>query len=93
MSLVCECRELEEPFGTSFTDRILEAREGDGSHPQNIKIIGRDQYQRIDRCSEEDRALVVLDIPQAVKWEKVWDAALDEGPRCMQLMKCLVKAL
>ena len=26
-------------------------------------------------------------------WEKLWDAALDEGPRCIQWMKRLVKAL
>ena len=52
VSLVCECRELEEAFGTSFKDRILEAREGEGPHPWEIKeIMGRDQAQRMDRCS------------------------------------------
>ena len=60
VSLVRECRELEEAFGASFTDRIQEAREGEGPHPREIKkeIMGRDQAQRMDRCSQEDRVLV-----------------------------------
>ena len=37
LSLVCECRELEKAFGTSFTDGILEAGEGEGPHPQEIR--------------------------------------------------------
>ena len=47
-------QELEEAFGTSFTDRILEAREGEGPHPREIKkeIMGRDQAQRMDRYSQ-----------------------------------------
>ena len=95
VSLVCECRELEEAFGTSFTDRILEAEEGEGPHPREIRkeITGRDQTQRMDRCSQEDRAPAVVEIAQVVQWEKLWDTALDEGPHCIQWMKRLVKAL
>ena len=55
--------------------------------------MGKDQAQRMDRCSQEDRVPVVVDIAQVVQWEKLWDAALDEGPRCIQWMKHLVKAL
>ena len=49
MSLVRECRELEEAFGTSFTGRILEAEEGEGPYPREIRkeITGRDQAQRM----------------------------------------------
>ena len=48
-------QELEEAFGTSLTDRILEAREGEGPHPREIKkeIMGRDQAQRMDRYSQQ----------------------------------------
>ena len=68
VNLVHECRELEEAFGSSFTDRILEAKEGEGPHPREIRkeITGRDQAQRMDRCSQEDRAPVVVEIAQVV---------------------------
>ena len=58
-----------------------------------MEIMGRDQAQRMHRCSQEDRAPVVLVIAQVVRWEKLWDAALDEGPHCIHWMKHLVKAL
>ena len=50
-----------------------------------------DQAQRVDRCSQEGRAPVVVEIAQVVRWEKLWNAALDEGPRCIQWMKRSVK--
>ena len=89
VSLVHECRELEEAFGTSFTDRILEAKEGEGPHPWDIRkeITGRDQAQRMDRCSQEDRVPVMVEIAQVDQWEKLLDTALDEGPCCIQWMK------
>ena len=95
VSLVRECRELEEAFGTSFTDGILEAEEGEGPHPLEVRkeVMGRDQAHRMDRCSQDNRAPVVVEIAQVVRWEKLWDAALDEEPRCIQWMKHLVKAL
>ena len=95
VSLVRECRKLEEAFGTLFTDRILEAKEGEDPHPREIRkeIMGRDQAQRMVRCSQEDRAPVVAEIAQVVRWEMLWDAALDEGPRCIQWMKRLMKAV
>ena len=36
---------------------------------------------------------MVAHIARTVGWEKLWDAALDEGPRCVQQMKRLVKTL
>ena len=36
VSLVCEWRELEDAFETSFTDRILEAEKGEDPHPREI---------------------------------------------------------
>ena len=47
----------------------------------------------MDRCSQEDRAPAVVEIAQVVRWEKLWDTALDEGPYCIQRMKRLVKVL
>ena len=53
--------------------------------------MGTDQAQRMDRCSQEDRAPVVVEIAQVVRWEKLWNAALDEGR--IQWTKRSVKAL
>ena len=72
----------------SQTESWNPAKEGEGPHPREIKeIMGKDQAQRMDRCSEKGRVPVVVDIAQVVRWEKLWDAALDEGPRCIQWMK------
>ena len=94
VNLVRECRELEEVLGTKYTDMILKA-EGGGSHPRDLKkeVMRRDKEQRLDRCSHEDRAPVVAHIARTIGWEKLWDTALDEGPRCIQQMKHLVKTL
>ena len=35
----------------------------------------------------------MVEIAQVVWWEKLWGAAFDEGPHCIQWMKHLVKAL
>ena len=37
VTLVRECRELEEANGTHYTDAILRAEEGEGPHPHEMK--------------------------------------------------------
>ena len=93
VTLVRECRELEEVFGTRFTDMILQAEKGGGPLNRELKkeIMKTDQELRLERC--EDRASGVADIARMVEWEGLWDAALDEGPCCIQQMKRLVKTL
>ena len=53
----------------------------------------RDKGLRLDRCSQIERAPVVMAITEIIGWEKLWDAALDEGSCCIQWMKHFVKTL
>ena len=94
MTPVRECRELEETYGTHYTDTVLRAEEEEGPHPREIRevIMRLDKEMRLCRCTQADKAPVVAGIAQIAGWERLWDAALDEGPRCIKKMKCLVKA-
>ena len=60
LSLVRECRELVEAFGTSFTDGILEAREGEGPHPREI------------RKWEETKLRGWIDVPKKTELQWWW---------------------
>ena len=68
VTLVRECRELEEVFGTRFTDMILQAEEG-GPLSRELKkeILKTDQELRLERC--KDRAPGVADVARMVEWK------------------------
>ena len=59
VSLVRECRELKEAFGTSFTDRILEVEEGEGPR------LGR-------RSQEETKLRGWIDVPRKTELQRWW---------------------
>ena len=92
--LVRECRELEEAFGTSYTDRILMIEEGECPHPRVMRedIVKRDREAQLVKCSLREKSPVVADVAGR-HWEKLWDAALDEGARCIEQMRGLVRML
>ena len=96
VTLVRECREMEEAYGTHYTEAVLRAEEGDGPHPHEMKKeimkLQLDKEMRLACCSQNDKAPVVADIARVVGWEKLWDASLDEGPRCVRQLKRLVKS-
>ena len=62
-------------------------------HEMKEVILKLDKDMMIARCSQDDKAPVVAEIARAVGWEKLWDASLDEGPRCIQRLKRLVKCV
>ena len=54
MCLVKECRELEERFGTHFTERILSGNADQISMQEVKKVIGQlDRKKRIELCEEK----------------------------------------
>ena len=95
VNLVRECRELEEVLGTQYTDMILKA-EGGGPHPCDLKKggyakrQGTEAGQMFPGRQSSSGGTHSLDY-----WMggAVDIAALDEGPRCIQQMKYLVKTL
>ena len=78
LCLVKECRELEEGFGTHFTDEILARRE---VHPKDIRaaIHDRDLQQNAAKCS--GKAPIIAEVANRVGWSKLWDVAMDLGVR------------
>ena len=63
-TLVRECRELEEAFGTHYADMVLRAEKGGVARPREMKeeIMREDMEMRLARCSQNDRAPVLTEI-------------------------------
>ena len=87
LCLVKECRELEEGFGTHFTDDILARRE---VHPKDIRatIHDRDLQQNTAKCS--GKAPIIAEVANRVGWSKLWDVAMDLGVKSIRGLQCLI---
>lgn len=90
LCLVKECRELEEGFGTHFTDDILARRE---VHPKDIRatIHDRDLQQNAAKCS--GKAPIIAEVANRVGWSKLWDVAMDLGVKSIRGLQCLSRAM
>ena len=95
VNLVRECRELEEVLSTQYTDMILKA-EGGGPHPRDLKKGG---YAKRQGTEAGQMFPAGQSSSGGTHSSDYWMggavdiAALDEGPRCIQQMKHLVKTL
>ena len=76
VALVQQCRFLEEPYKSKFTDEILQGQSSLSSIKKDL--IRADQSWLSDLSSEHSslRHLVSL---KEVPWCKIWDVALDRG--------------
>ena len=94
LSLVRECRELEERYKSNFTSDILSANElaeGLNIIRNAQKIINKkDQLLLLQKVSKH---LFVHKITECVGWKKLWDHALDHGPSVIKGMKNLVRVI
>ncbi len=45
------------------------------------------------RTRDEGAHHAVAEVAKCIGWEKLWEAALDEGPRCVWELRGLVKVL
>ena len=94
LSLVRECRELEERYKSNFTSAILSAKESEDGldiirNAQNI-INKKDQSLLLLKASKYQ---FVHLIAECVGWKKLWDNALDHGPSVIKGMKNLVRVI
>ena len=94
LSLVRECRELEERYKSNFTSAILSAKE-----PEDGLDIIRNAQNIINK---KDQSLLLLKaskyqfvhlIAECVGWKKLWDNALDHGPSVIKGMKNPVRVI
>ena len=84
LSLVWQCREMEERYKSNFTSLILNAEE-----PLNVEIIRKAQ----DHIIKKDQVLLLakvfnyqhpFKIAECVDWKKLWDHPLQLQPLCHQ---------
>ena len=94
LSLVKECRELEERYKSSFTSQILKIKE-----PADGLDVIRKAKEHITR---EDRALLLNKVSNypflhqiavSIGWKKLWDHALDHGSSVTKGLKNLVRVI
>ena len=94
LSLVRECRELEERYSSNFTTEILIT-----SEPED----NADTIEEAERTiTKKDRALLSNQgskyyylhlIAESIGWRRLWDLTLDYGPSAITSMKNFVRVL
>ena len=94
LSLVKECRELEERYKSSFTSQILNVKDSaDGLiviREAQEYIIKEDQTLLLNKVSNYQ---FLHHIAVSVGWKKLWDHALDHGSSVIKGMKNLVRVI
>ena len=101
--LVLECLELEDYFELKLTRPVLAgvcALDDDPEpvsslSPRDLKkiIFSRDKALLLEKCAANDDAKLISEIAQVICWSKLWDLALDKGPRCVNGLKALVRII
>ena len=76
VALVQQCRFLEEPYKSKFTDEILQ---GQSSLSSIKKDLIRADQSWLSNLSSEHSSLRHLVSLKEVPWCKIWDVALDRG--------------
>ena len=68
--LVRECRELEERFGTHFTEDIMSKNEC-SCREMKKTIMEVDKKEMLKRC--EEKAPLIVQVAESPGWAKLWD--------------------
>ena len=87
--LVEECKEMEEWFGSTFTDIILSRSLG-SIREMKKEILELDKKVHVDRYLE--KAPMVAEVSRRIGWARLWDAALDFGWKSVKGLKLLSRA-
>ena len=90
--LICECRDLEEYFDTNFVSAILEDT---CPHPREIKkaIVSADCDLMLCQHAARADMSIVVEVERAIGWPRLWDLALDNGSKCIDGLKNLVRVI
>ena len=79
--LVRECRELEEVFGTHFTQEILSDNAPSLKEVKDA-IHERDRTKLTEKCSE--KAPMIAAVARRITWSRLWDSAMDLGDKSVK---------
>ena len=52
-----------------------------------------DKAMLLEKCAANDNTKLISEIAQVISWSKLWDQALDKGPRCVNRLKALVRII
>ena len=88
--VVRECREIEDHFGTHFTNVIMNG-ETFSSKEMKKTLVDRDKKIRMKRCVE--KAPMIAMIAESPGWARLWDNALDLGWKAVLGLKMLSRAM
>ena len=99
--LIRECLELEEHFNTNFTHLLLlsssdsESDEESRPSPRQIKdqIVRTDKSLLLEKCRKNEDTRLIGDITRMVSWSKLWDLALNDGPKCVNALRAFVRII
>ena len=91
--LIRECRDLEQHFHSNFTEAILQREADTCPHPRQIKkdILSRDRDLRLAQYEGRADMSTVVEVETAIGWPRLWDLALDHGPKCIDGLRNLVR--
>jgi len=90
--IIRECRELEAPFETNFTDQIL----GDAGslYVRDIKKHILEKDKKMTLATRNTKAPLIADVSgQGGVWPAVWDSARHLGSRHMASLQSLTHIL
>ena len=98
--LIRECLELEEHLNTNFTHPLLisssdsESDKESRLSPRQIKDqIARNDKSLLEKCSKNQDTRLIADIARMVSWSKLWDLALNDGPKCVNALRAFVRII
>ena len=77
MCLVKKCQELEEEFGTTYTERILEGADEVALREVIETVTKIDKGKLVERC--EGKAGLIAEVEKDIGWARLWDSVLDVG--------------
>ena len=97
--LIRECLELEEHFDIKFTRLLLTSNSVSNEEckpsPRQIRdqINTQDKLLLLEKCSSKKDTRLIADIARMVSWPKLWDLALDGGPKYVNALKAFVRII
>ena len=93
--LIREYRNLEQFFHSNFTSTILQLDADTCPRPYEIKEDLQTQDQDLRLAQYEGRAdmSTVVEVERAVGWPRLWELALDYGPKCVDGLRNLVRVV
>ena len=90
--LIRECCDLDQFFHSDFTSTMLQRDADTCPRPFEIKedLQTRDRDLRLAQHKGKADMSIIVEVERAVGWPRLWDLALDYGPKCVDGLKHLV---